>query len=252
MQNEFSSPVCFQPHISYAMASTKALIVVDMQHDFCSPDGSLSVKDALQILPLVNKLLSSDAFAIKVATKDWHPQNHISFASNHPAPNNKPFESFIEMTNLVANKPHETMQQRLWPDHCVQGSKGAELLPDLDRSKIDLIVEKGMDERVEMYSGFSDSFGNLTAGKGGVSHDLAQILREKGVTEVYCVGIAGDYCVNYTALDAAKAGFKTYVIEEGQKCVDSGMWPQIKDGFKAGKVEVVNEHSEQVKQLISR
>lgn len=205
----------------------------------------------MDILPLINKLLNSNSFAFKVATKDWHPQNHISFASNHPSPNNKPFESFIEMSNHVAGKPHEKMRQRLWPDHCVQGSKGAELLPDLDQNKIDLIVEKGTDERVEMYSGFSDSFGNLTAGKGGVSHDLSQILREKGITDVYCVGIAGDYCVNYTALDASKAGFKTYVIEEGQRCVDPGTWSSVKDGFRAANVEVVSEKSEQVQRLFS-
>lgn len=206
----------------------------------------------MKIVPLINKLLASNVIKYKVATKDWHPQSHISFASNHPEPNNKPFESFVEMSNHVGNKPDEKMQQRLWPDHCIQGSKGAELLPELNQDNIDLIVEKGSDERVEMYSAFSDSFGNLTAGEGGVNHDLAKVLREQRVTHVYCVGIAGDYCVNFTALDAAKAGFTTYVVEEAQKCVDPGAWESIRDGFRSGNVEVVSENSDQVQRLFDR
>lgn len=204
----------------------------------------------MYILPLINKLLDSKAFKYKVATKDWHPLNHISFASNHAEPDNKPFESFIEMKNVVANKPHETMMQRLWPTHCVKGTKGAELLPELHNDKLDLIVEKGTDERVEMYSAFSDSFGNLTAGKGGVTHDLAERLREEGITDVYCVGVAGDYCVNYTAIDSAKAGFTTYLIEEGQRCVDPQTWPHVKEGLRKRKVELIHESSELVQRLL--
>jgi len=205
----------------------------------------------MQTVPLINRLLDSSAFKYKVATKDWHPENHISFASNHPEPNNKPFESFITMKNVVANKPHETHEQRLWPIHCVQGTEGAELISELHKAKVNLIVEKGTDERVEMYSAFSDSFGNQTAGKGGVTHDLAQRLRDKGITDVYCVGVAGDYCVNYSALDSAKAGFKTYLIEEGQRCVDPETWPSVKEGLRNGKVEVISEHSEQVQKLLT-
>jgi len=197
-------------------------------------------------------LLDSNAFAYKVATKDWHPQNHISFASNHPAPNNKPFDSFIEMSNLVADKPDEKMQQRLWPDHCVQATKGAELVPSLNASKLNLVIEKGSDERVEMYSAFADAFGNLTAGKGGVNHDLAQVLKDNGITDVYCVGVAGEYCLSSTALDAAKAGFTTYVIEEGQRCSNPGAWGEIRNRLFTGRVEVVSENSEQVQQLLSR
>lgn len=204
----------------------------------------------MDTLPLINKLLNSNAFAYKVATKDWHPQDHISFASNHPEPNNKPFESFVEVSNHVAGKPEDKMQQRLWPVHCVHGTKGAELLPSLDVSKVDLIVEKGSDSRVEMYSAFDDSFGNLAAGKGGVSHDLAQILRDKGVSDVYCVGIAGDYCVNFTALGAAKSGFTAYVIEEGTRNVNPDGWSKIKKGLQDGQVEVVSESSEQVQKFL--
>lgn len=205
----------------------------------------------MDTVSLINQLLASEKFKVKVATKDWHPQGHISFAANHPEPNNKPFESFIEMSNHVANKPDEKMQQRLWPVHCVQNTKGAELLPELDTSKIDLIIEKGSDERVEMYSAFSDSFGNLTAGKGGVNHDLAQVLKDKSISEVYCVGIAGDYCVNFTAADSAKAGFKTYVIEEGQRCVDPNAWSQVKSTLEDAGVIMVGQDSAEVKHLLN-
>ena len=209
------------------------------------------MSNAMDTLPLVNKLLGSRAFKYKVATKDWHPLDHISFASNHPEPNNKPFESFIQMRNVVANKPDETQELRLWPVHCVQSTKGAEFVSGLHTDKIDLIVKKGTDERVEMYSAFSDSFGNLTAGKGGVTHDLAKRLSEEGITDVYCVGVAGDYCVNYTALDSAKAGFKTYLIEEGQRCVDPQTWPNVKEALRKGRVQVISENSEQVQKLLT-
>lgn len=205
----------------------------------------------METVPLINQLLASDKFKLKVATKDWHPESHISFAANHPEPNNKPFESFIEMSNHVADKPDEKMQQRLWPVHCVQNTKGAELLPELDTANVDLTIEKGSDERVEMYSAFSDSFGNLTGGKGGVNRDLAQVLSDKGITEVYCVGIAGDYCVNFTAADSAKAGFKTYVIEEGQRCVDPSAWSQVKSSLEATGVTMVSQDSAKVKQFLN-
>lgn len=155
------------------------------------------------------------------------------------------------MSNLVANKPDQKMQQRLWPVHCVQGTEGAELVPELDKDKIDLVVEKGTDERVEMYSALADCFGNLTAGKGGVSHDVAQVLREQGITHVYCVGVAGNYCVKYTALDAVKAGFTTYVIAEAQRCLDKSAWLDAQQEFREGHVEVVSVKDEQVQRLFT-
>jgi nicotinamidase-related amidase len=99
------------------------------------------------------------------------------------------------MKNYVGGKPEETMKQRLWPVHCVQGTPGSDIIDEIDMSRVDLVIQKGMDARVEMYSAFSDSFGNMTAGQGGVSHDLESILKEKGITHVYVVGLAGDYCV---------------------------------------------------------
>lgn len=201
-------------------------------------------------MPLINSLLASPRFALKVATQDYHPHDHISFASNHPPPNNKPFESFIDMKNLVGNKPEESMKQRLWPVHCVQGTPGADIIPEISQSKIDIIVQKGMDPRVEMYSAFSDSFGNLTAGAGGVSHDLASVLRQQNITHVYVVGVAGDYCVKFTALDAAKAGFPSYVIEEAQRCVDPGSWDDVKAAFEEAQVRVVRVGDDEVRRVL--
>lgn len=153
------------------------------------------------------------------------------------------------MKNLVADRPDETMSQRLWPVHCVQDTRGAEFVEGLDTSRIDVFVRKGMDLRVEMYSAFADSFGNLTAGAGGVNLDLAKQLKESGVTDVFVVGLAGDYCVKYTALDAAKAGFKAYVIEDAQRCVDPSAWDQTKEEFTQRGVEVVNLQSEAVRKV---
>ena len=174
-----------------------------------------------------------------MATQDWHPLDHISFASNHPPPNNKPFESFIEMENHVANRPHETMMQRLWPVHCVQETKGSELVEELDVSNVDVFIKKGTDARVEMYSAFSDSFGNLTGGHGGVSTDLAQLLKEKGIGQVYVVGVAGDYCVKFTAIDASKSGFKVFVVDEAVRCVDPETWDDVKKDFDQHHVDIV-------------
>lgn len=150
------------------------------------------------------------------------------------------------MKNVVGNKPDETMMQRLWPVHCVQGTRGAELIPELDASNADINVKKGMDARVEMYSAFSDSFGNLTSGKGGVNLDLAEVLHFHDITHVYVVGLAGDYCVKETALGAAKAGFATYFIEEAQRCVDPGAWDGVKQALVQGGVSVVSAQEEEV------
>lgn len=216
-------------------------------------DGSLAVEGGRDLAPLINGLLNEPGFSFKVATQDWHPTKHISFASNHPPPNNKPFECFVDMKNLVGGKPEETMKQRLWPVHCVQGSRGAEIIDEIDKSKADLIIKKGMDERVEMYSAFSDSFGNLTAGSGGVSHDLTSILHDQGISDVYVVGIAGDYCVKATAIDAAKSGFRSYVVEEGQKCVDPNRgWNDTKSDFQRQGVQLISLSGPEIERVRAR
>lgn len=210
----------------------------------------MAISGGRDIVPLINRLVASPAFALKVATQDWHPQDHVSFATNHPAPNNKPYESFVDLKNLVGNKPEQTMKQRLWPVHCVQDTKGADIIGEIDRSELDIFVKKGMDSRVEMYSAFTDSFGNLTAGSGGVNIDIGQTLKTQRITHVYVVGLAGDYCVKDTALGAAKAGFVTYLIEDAQKCVDPEGWSGVKTELSQGSVSVIGLGSEEARRVL--
>nr|GAT47427.1 predicted protein [Mycena chlorophos] len=208
------------------MATKSALIIVDLQEDFCPPNGSLAVTGGRDIVPIVNALLAAPFFDIRVATKDWHPHDHISFAENHPPPNNKPFESFAKIVNPFNDA--ESYDTRLWPVHCVQGTPGAELVPELDLARIDKIVEKGQDKRVEMYSAFYDPFVNPCV---SVS-ELRGYLKEQKVTKAYVVGLAMDYCVRATALDALKEGFETYIIEDATKAVDP------KEGWDKARAEM--------------
>lgn len=171
--------------------------------------------DGRSIAPVINDLLKLP-WTLRVATKDMHPKDHISFASQHPPPNNKPFESSITIAN--PHNPEETQTTNLWPDHCVAGSPGSELIPELDVGRLDEVVEKGQDKRVEMYSAFCTPFLNPKIVETG----LAKTLKEKGVTHVFCVGLAADFCVKATAIDAAKEGFETVVIREGTKGVEQG------------------------------
>ncbi|KAI9757790.1 MAG: NAD(+) salvage pathway protein [Chaenotheca gracillima] len=201
-----------------------ALIVVDMQEDFCPPNGSLAVTDGRTIAPTINALLTLP-FVLKVGTKDWHPPDHISFASNHAYA--EPHESSAQIENPADSS--ETVDIMLWPDHCVQGTDGAELIPELDTQLLNAVVLKGTDRRVEMYSAFADVFGNKadpgpgsSTRQGEVEGSLEVLLARANVSHVYVVGLAADYCVLYTALDSAKAGFKTFVVEEATRAVDSG------------------------------
>ncbi|KAK2743881.1 hypothetical protein FQN57_004504 [Myotisia sp. PD_48] len=218
-----------------------ALIVVDMQEDFCPPNGSLAVQAGRTIAPVINDLLSWPGFAVKIATQDFHPTGHISFASNHPAPSNKPFESFIDMHNPLPGRETESKPQRLWPNHCVQGTKGAEIIPEISIEKIDVFIHKGMDEKVEMYSAFDDAFGNGNCvAAGGVDVDLESTLKKLGITDVFSVGLAGDYCVLSTAIDAAKRGFRSYVVEQAVKCVDPG------DGWRQAQADMATSGAQLV------
>ncbi|KIV82799.1 hypothetical protein PV11_04878 [Exophiala sideris] len=232
------------------MSFMPALIVVDMQNDFCPPDGSMAIAGGRDIVALINQLVASPKFALKVATQDWHPENHVSFATNHSAPDNKPYESFVVVKNLVGHNPEETMRQRLWPVHCIQHTKGADIIEEIDQSRFDIIVKKGMDSRVEMYSAFTDSFGNLTAGSGGVNIDVDQVLKTHQITHVYVVGVAGDYCVKDTALGSARAGFVTYLIEDAQRCVDPEGWPAVRAELSHGSVNVISLDSEEARQVL--
>jgi nicotinamidase-related amidase len=143
------------------------------------------------------------------------------------------------------------MKQRLWPIHCVQGTEGAELISELDIAKFNLFVKKGQSTNVEMYSAFTDSFGNLTHGQGGVSHDLAEELTSRDVSDVFVVGLAGEYCVKFTAIGAAKAGFNTFLIEEAQRGVDPSLWPDAKSELERSDVLVVSMNGNEVQRLLA-
>jgi nicotinamidase-related amidase len=227
------------------MASTSfkpALIIVDFQNDFCPPNGSLAVPDGRTIASTINTLLSLP-FTVKVATKDWHPKDHISFAANHE--DKEPFTSTVVIANPL-NK-QETQETRLWPVHCVQGTKGAELVDELDMSKVTDVIEKGLDAKVEMYSAFSTPFSSPPYYSSG----LADLLRGKGVSHCYVVGLAYDYCVKCTAVDAKREGFKTYVIREGTKAVDDSSIPQVEEDLATAGVKVIQMESEEIQRLSS-
>lgn len=211
---------------------SRALFVPSIAELF--QNGSLAVGGGRDIVPLINELLSYP-FPVKIATKDFHPQDHISFASNHPPPNNIPFASSIVIKNPL--NPEETQETRLWPDHCVQGTKGAELLPELDVTKVQHIVEKGQDKRVEMYSAFADPFLSPTVAQS----KLAQILREAGITDVFVAGLAADYCVKFTALDARKEGFKTWVVKDATRAVDPSSLPELHKEYEKKDISLVSK-----------
>lgn len=157
------------------------------------------------------------------------------------------------MHNPAPGKESETKLQQLWPVHCVADTPGAALIPEIDAGRIDLYVRKGMDARVEMYSAFGDAFGNIDEDvltRTSVSVDLKAELKERGVTDVFVVGLAGDYCVKFTALDAAKAGFRSWVVEEGTKCVVPGVgWERTKEELRRGGVSVVSVDGPEVQRL---
>jgi len=169
-----------------------------------------------------------------VATKDHHPPGHISFASSHEG--KKPFVDYTTIVNPA--NPNESYSSRLWPDHCVVGTRGNEIIPELDLDKIDEIVVKGCDARVEMYSAFRSPLKNPPL-ETAVSQ-LESLLKGNGITDVIVVGLAGDYCVKCSAIDSSESGFKTYVVEEAQKCVGGQeSWEESKKEMEKNKVEVV-------------
>lgn len=176
----------------------EALILVDIQNDFL-PGGALAVPGGDEIISVVNAV--QPFFPLIVATQDWHPANHGSFASQHPG------RRVGEQVQLGG------VPQVLWPDHCVQGSPGAELAPALYTGSIQRVFRKGQDPQVDSYSGFFDNDRRHDTG-------LADYLKEHGVTDVYIAGLATDYCVQATALDAVSLGFRTYVIEDACRGVD--------------------------------
>jgi nicotinamidase-related amidase len=195
------------------MAGRKAgLAVIDVQEDFCEPSGSLAVSGGRALAPIWNDLLSYP-FAVKLATRDFHPADHISFASQHEG--KQPFTDSHTIPN-PENADDKAFTTLLWPDHCIQSTKGCEFIPELDVSKTTQTIEKGQDKRVESYSAFGPVYRNPPVGMSG----LGDSLKEAGVTDLFVVGLAYDYCVKHTAIDAVEHGFKTFVIEDATKAVD--------------------------------
>ncbi|KAG8825325.1 NAD(+) salvage pathway protein [Serendipita sp. 401] len=196
-----------------ASSNKTALILVDIQHDFLPPDGSLAVTDGDQILPPVYRLIENAEkyFDLVVASLDYHPVSHISFASTH---GKEPFTT-LEVPKLNSN---ETITQMLWPDHCVQGTKGCELEPGIMKrlERISHMVEyiqKGDNVAVDAYSAFADNQYTFFT-------PLARILHAAGVTKVVVCGLATDYCVRATAIDARKFGFETKLLTDAVRAVD--------------------------------
>jgi nicotinamidase/pyrazinamidase len=176
------------------------LLVVDVQNCFV-PGGNLPVKEGDQIVPLINRL--AKAFEHVVLTQDWHTPGHISFASSHAG--KKPFET--------ASLPYGT--QVLWPDHCVQGTADANLHPALAIPHAELIIRKGYRQQMDSYSAFYEADGKTPTG-------LTGYLKDRGLKKVYLVGLATDFCVAWSALDARKAGFEAAVIEDATRGIDAG------------------------------
>ncbi|MEC7857786.1 MAG: bifunctional nicotinamidase/pyrazinamidase [Bacteroidota bacterium] len=168
----------------------KALLVIDVQNDFL-PGGKLEIKGGNQIISKINDIMNS--YNLIVATKDWHPENHISFSSNH------------EGKNVGDIIKHNGINQILWPDHCIQETFGSKFPKELNHNKINKIIYKGTNKDIDSYSGFNDNAKDA-------STELSIFLKDKGVDKLDCVGLATEYCVKHTALDAVKEGFNTRVI----------------------------------------
>ncbi|HTR14283.1 MAG TPA: bifunctional nicotinamidase/pyrazinamidase [Roseiarcus sp.] len=175
------------------------LLAIDLQADFM-PGGALAVEEGDAIVPLVNAL--AQRLPHVIVTQDWHPPGHASFASSHPGM--KPFDT----------KELHYGTQTLWPNHCVQGTEGAALHPELAVDLAFLILRKGMDPSVDSYSAFVEADGKTTTG-------LAALLKARGTKRVFACGLATDYCVAFSALDARKAGFETFVIEDACRAIDA-------------------------------
>lgn len=187
----------------------KALVIVDIQYDFL-PDGTLAVAQGDEIIPLINNM--QPQYDLVVATQDWHPADHKSFASQHV--DHQIFDS-IDLDGL---------QQTLWPDHCVQGSAGALLSKQLDQHRIEAVFRKGLSRQIDSYSGFFDNGRRKNTGLHGY-------LQDRNITEIHICGLAADYCVYYTALDALDLGYRVAIISKATKAIDRTTYMDKKENF---------------------
>jgi nicotinamidase/pyrazinamidase len=174
------------------------LLIIDVQNDFC-PGGALAVADGDAVVPVINRL--AGRFGHVVLTQDWHPSGHSSFATSHPG--SAAFETIA--------MPYG--QQTLWPDHCVQGTPGAAFHPDLQTERAELVIRKGFRNAIDSYSAFYENDRSTPTG-------LAGYLRERGLRRVFLAGLATDFCVHYSAVDARRLGFDTVLIEDGCRAID--------------------------------
>lgn len=177
----------------------RALLAIDVQNDFC-PGGSLPVPEGDRVVPVLNRLAAR--FARVVATQDWHPPRHVSFASSHPGA--EPFQA----VDLPGGE-----KRALWPEHCVAGTRGAELHPGLDPAPVTLIVRKGTRREMDSYSAFFENDRRTPTG-------LSACLRELGIGEVYLAGLATDVCVFFSAMDALRLGFAVRLVEDACRGID--------------------------------
>jgi nicotinamidase/pyrazinamidase len=207
----------------------KALLLIDIQNDFCA-HGALEVKDGDAVVPIANRLMP--LFDVVVATQDWHPADHKSFAANHLW---RKVGQVIDLNGLP---------QILWPMHCVQNMMGAMFHRSLNTEGVHHVVQKGTDAEIDSYSGFYDN------GKRKQT-DMDAYLKSKGVTEVYIMGLATDYCVKYTALDAVPLGYKTFLIEDGCRGVDlnEGDVDKAIEEMVENGVEIIHSNNFQIKLL---
>jgi nicotinamidase/pyrazinamidase len=180
----------------------RALLLIDLQNDFV-PGGALAVREGDQVIPIANRLsaLKGAAFDLVVATQDWHPANHGSFASNNGG-------AAVGSTGELGGLP-----QVMWPNHCVQNTRGAEFVSSLDMSRVDKVIRKGTDAAIDSYSGFFDNGHKKET-------EMASYLRSQNVDEVVVMGLATDYCVKFTALDAVQLGFKTTLVRDASRAVN--------------------------------
>ena len=195
-----------------------ALIIVDVQNDFL-PAGALPVKDGDTIIPVINDL--QNKFDLVVATQDWHPAGHKSFASSHPG--KKVFEEIIL----------DGLPQVLWPDHCVQETYGAEFSSLLSSKKIEAIFRKGMEKNIDSYSGFFDNGKKKATGMG-------DYLKGRGVKSIFVTGLAGDFCVNYTATDGLELGFQSTIILNATKAINEENFKKAMEIFKTKGGNVID------------
>jgi nicotinamidase/pyrazinamidase len=196
------------------------LLIIDVQNDFC-PGGALAVADGDAVVPVVNRL--AERFDHVVLTQDWHPRGHSSFATSHQC--SVPFETIT--------MPYGP--QTLWPDHCVQGTTGAAFHPKLSIEKAELVIRKGFRSAIDSYSAFYENDRTTPTG-------LAGYLRERGLKRIFIAGLATDYCVHYSALDARRLGFETVVVESGCRAIDlSGSLAAAHAAMAAAGVQVVSD-----------